>query len=132
MNNRKILILLICLFTIQFYLFNCTTINNEVNNKEIKISQLNKLNTSYTFNFNSNLEKIIIQIKIFDVNDSIIWLSDNFNNINRLELKDVNFISFNSVVNKGNIYYLKVHKTYYHFESNNTQTSYLDTFIIKE
>lgn len=132
MKNQKIVILLICLFTFQFYLFDCITINNEIDNKEIKISQINEINSSYNFNFNSKIEKIIIQIKVFDINNKITWFSNEFINIDKIDLKEINFNSLNDILKETNTYYLKVHKTYHHFESNNTQTSYIDSFTIKE
>lgn len=140
MKKQKLIVLLICLFSFQFYLFDSTIIKNvkeikvsqisEIDDNEINLSKISELNNSYSFNFNSKLEKISIQIKIFDINNEVKWLSNEFNNINELKLQEIDFSNLDSILIKTETYSLKVHKTYHHFESNNTQTSYIDNFII--
>lgn len=134
MKKLRFVIIIFVMVLSQLWIINFSisiNLNQEIINNNLRISQIKEMNNSYNIYYKSNIENVSIQCKIFDKNDDNIWNSTKFIDIGTVELKNINFNSLELLMKETDTYYLKILKTYYHFESKNEITSYIDIIEIK-
>lgn len=134
MKKFKVIIFLFIMILSQLWIIDfCNSIylNKEIINNDLRISQITEMNNSYDIIYNPTKEITSIQCKVFDKNDKIIWNSTKIIEIGKVELKEINFDSLELLMKESDTYYLKVLKTYYHFESKNSISCYIDIIEIK-
>ncbi|MFX1370528.1 MAG: hypothetical protein ACFFCE_01610 [Promethearchaeota archaeon] len=113
--------------------FYCEVYNFETDKTKYFIDGNIIINASWLMDYNPAIEIAFIQIQIFNGSDFKLWNSSEYDNVGVIEKNwtlDIQSldIDFN---NSTNILYVKMYFFYFHFDTTNTVSTYLDLFEIK-